>query len=292
MITSGLKSGCGNQLFSYVITRAVAEHNNYEYGFNPIPEYDFHGYEGISPLSFLNLNYGVQHTCKYDEMPNFVKNIWVEKVEDYRYDNGDYVRYFPYQPEVFDIPDNSRLYVQCCQNALYLNSVKDKIKNWLKIKDEKIEEYENKLKKLGIVLDENLTIIHMRGGDYHFESNILLPRKYYQDAMNIMRAKNPYMQFICVTEDEKYAEEMTYNEVPIVHNSIGCDYYILNNAKNLILSNSSFVLFPTYLNENNLYTIAPRYWWKHNSSNGYWQSSDIFTFGWDFLDRDGMLYDR
>ena len=80
MITSGLKSGLGNQIFSYVITRAVAEHNNYKFGFNPIPEYDYHGYEGVSPLGFFDLNYGVQHNYKYDEQPDFIKYIWQERV--------------------------------------------------------------------------------------------------------------------------------------------------------------------------------------------------------------------
>ena len=292
MITSGLKSGMGNLLFSYVITRAVAEKNGYEFGFNPIPEYDYHGYEGTSPLSFLNLDYGFQHNYKYDEQPNFIKYIWQERVEEAHYTNGDYVRFFPYQPEVFDVPDFTRIYVQCCQDARYLIPIKEKIRNWLKIKESKVEEYKGILRNININLDENLTIIHTRGGDYHAESNILLPQKYYLDAINIMKDKNPQMEFLCATEDEEYSKELFGDSVRVVHNSIGCDYYIINNAKNLILSNSSFVMFPTFLNENNPYVIAPRYWWKHNSSNGYWQSSDVWSFGWNFLDRDGSLYDK
>ena len=92
MITSSFCAGAGNQMATYAITRAVAEHNGYDWGFNPIPEYDMpHDYKGISPLNFLDINWGNQHTYKRDETPSFIKYIWYEKVEETHYPDGDFL---------------------------------------------------------------------------------------------------------------------------------------------------------------------------------------------------------
>ena len=76
MITTSFTAGMGNQLFAYAITRTIAEKLGYEWGFNPIPEYDMpHNYKGISPLNFLDINWGIQHIYKRDETPPFIKYI-------------------------------------------------------------------------------------------------------------------------------------------------------------------------------------------------------------------------
>lgn len=290
MITAGLKSGFGNQMWTYAITRAVAEINHYEWGFNPIPEYDYHNYNGVSQFDFMKIDYGKQHGFKYDETPPFISRVWIEGVNEIHYVNGDFVRFFPYQPEVFHIPDNTKLYISCCQVATYLVFILDHVRKWFEIKEEKIEEYKNRLKELDLILSYNTTIIHVRGGDYKADPKIILPKEYYQNAINIIRKQNPEMKFVCVTDDIPFAQEMVGPYIPVYSNSLGCDYFILNHAKNLIVSNSSFIHFPVWLNENHPFVIAPRYWCRYNISNGYWCHSDIWTFPWNFLDRDGEIY--
>ena len=100
------------------------------------------------------------------------------------------------------------------------------------------------------------------------------------------------MEFLCVSDDPIYASTMFDAPTLIMHMSIGCDYYAINNAKNLILSNSSFTIFPAWLNENNPYVIAPRYWARHNISDGQWSNTDMWTFGWNYLDKDGTVYGK
>jgi hypothetical protein len=279
-------------MFTYAITRAVAEKNNYQWGFNPIPEYDNGRYNGIAQFDFMEIDYGEIHNYKRDENPPFIKYFWYEKVEEKNYSNGDFVRYFPYQPEVFDIPDDTKLYVANCQNILYYESIKDQIQNWFKVKEENIEKYNNKLKKLNIILDENLCLIHVRGGDFLGDKRILLPKEYYQNAINIMKGKNSKMRFVVLTDDVEYGKLLFDEEIIVLKNELGCDYFIINNSKNIILSNSSFSLFPTWLNNTSPYVIAPRYWWRYNISSGYWASSDIAGFKFNFLDKNGELYDK
>jgi hypothetical protein len=81
-------------------------------------------------------------------------------------------------------------------------------------------------------------------------------------------------------------------DIPVFHFGIGMDYYMISQAKNLILSNSSFAILPTWLNKNKPYVIAPRYWARHNVSTGYWANSDMWTFGWNYMDKDGELYGK
>lgn len=292
MITSSFTAGAGNQMFCYAITRAVAEHNGYEFGFNPIPEYDMpHDYQGVSPLNFFDINWGNQHTYKRDETPSFIQFIWYEKVEETHYPDGDFYRYFPYQPEVFSVPDNTKLYVANCQNALYYEPIKDRVRDWFGIKEENIDRYKDRVIELGLSLDKNTTYIHVRGKDFVDDKRILLPKEYYQNAMEIMKQRNKDMTFVVLTDDVSYGKLLFGDDVPVLQNELGCDYFIFNNAKNIILSNSSFTLFPTWLNEQDPFIIAPRYWWRYNNSRG-WLSSDVWTFGYHFLDKDGELYDK
>ncbi len=51
----------------------------------------------------------------------------------------------------------------------------------------------------------------------------------------------------------------------------------------------TFAIFPAWLNPNNPYVIAPKYWARHNVSTGYWANSSVDTFGFRFLDRNGVL---
>jgi len=288
MITSSLTGNLGNHMWIYAITRAIAESNDYKWGFNPTPEYDYYG--GQPQMGFMDIDYGMIHTYKYKENPLWLKHAWYESHEHTDYPNGDSVDYHPYQPEVFYIEDDTKLFIRCCQDARYLEKYKNNVKNWFHIKDDFQEIYKNQLLDQNIYLDEDTTVINVRGGEYRGISKLILDRDYYNNAFIIAKNRNPKVKFVCVTDDMSYANSLFYGAFPIVHFSIGADYYIINNAKNLIISNSSFAIFPTWLNENKPYVIAPRYWARHNVSTGYWASSDIWTFGWNFLDKDGTLY--
>ena len=292
MLLTNFVAGFGNMQFSYAITRAISEHNGYDWGFNPIPEYDMpHDYQSIPQFDFLDIDYGKQHSYKRDENPPFIERFWFERVEETHYPDGDFYRYFPYQPEIFDVPDNTKMFISNCQNARYYEPIKDDVREWFRIKPENISRYDQVLSDLNIVLDDNFCAIHVRGKDFCGDTRILLPLEYYQNAMEIMLKKNPDMKFGVLTDDVKYGKLLFGDSMAVMQNELGCDYYIFNNAKNVVLSNSSFTLFPTWLSENQPDVIAPRYWWRYNNSRG-WLSSDIWTFGYKFLDKDGLLYDK
>lgn len=283
MITSNLTGNFGNHMFIYSLTRTVAEFKGFKWGFNPITEYDYYG--GTPQINFLEVDYGETHDYKYSEIPSWITFEWKEKFE--RRDGYDY---YPFQADIFDIQDCTKMYIPCGQDARYYN--KEKLLKWFKIREENKDFYKAQLKENGIILDENLTVINIRGGEYRGVPSLILRKEYWQDAIKIMKDRNPKMKFICITDDISYGNNILDFKIPVMHFSIGGDYYVINNAKNLILSNSSFAIFPTWLNDNDPFVIAPRYWARHNVSTGYWCGSDIWTFGWKFLDRDGLLYEK
>jgi len=282
MITSNFTGNCGNHMFIYALTRAVAEKNNYDWGFNPEPEYDY--YSGKPQMDFLDINYGKVHSYSYKEKPPWIEHEWHEQYKHIKTSNDSY-DYHPFQSDVFEIKDNTKLFIRCAQNAKYYD--REKLRNWFRIKKEKKGEYKARIREFGIdIKSENTTIINVRGGEYRGVRNLLLRKKYWNDAICFMKKRNSNMKFLCITDDETYANKLFDFKIPVTHLSIGGDYYIINKAKNLILSNSSFAIFPAWLNENNPFVIAPKYWARHNVSTGYWANSDMRTFPWNFLGRD------
>ena len=297
MITSTMTGNLGNHMFIYALARTVAEVRGYEWGFNPSPEFDYHN--GASQMDFMEINYGKTHNYKYNETPPWIKyNLgkiemkreWGEKYSHVELENDSY-DFHPYQEEVFDIEDNTKLFVRCAQDARYYD--REKLREWFRIKEEEKGLYRAQLREFGLDIESNdVCVINVRGGEYKGISNLILRKEYWRTAIRHFLEKNDKMRFLCISDDIGYANQILDFKVPVAHLSIGGDYYVINKAKNLIISNSSFAMFPTWLNENDPYVIAPRYWARHNVSTGYWASSDVWTFGWNFLDRDGLLYEK
>ena len=182
------------------------------------------------------------------------------------------------------------------QSIYYINDFREDIKRWCKIKEtHNIKDY---------ALD-NICIINIRGGDFHNSSSILY-KNYYDAGISIMKKKNPNMIFYIITDDYNYSKNM-YPNIEIIGGSsnmnnrdstkashhiggpIWKDWTILYNAKNAIISASSFAFWPVWLNDN-INVIAPMYWGDHKHSNGYWSMGDSLIEGWNYLNKEGKLY--
>jgi hypothetical protein len=164
------------------------------------------------------------------------------------------------------------------QGELYYRKYKDSIKEWFNISK--------------LDLPENLCIINFRGGDYRFEHRFFLIKSYWDNAIKNMKKVNPNMIFKVVTDDvytatpffQEYGFEITHE--------IKNDFESIYSVSYLILSNSSFAFFPAWLNSSLKYCIAPRYWGRHNISDGYWSIDQNYTEGWYYQDREGNLDKR
>ena len=136
--------------------------------------------------------------------------------------------------------------------------------------------------------NDPIQILNIRGGEYAGNPELFVKRRYWLDAMRIMRAKRPDMKFLVVTDDPEAAAKVL-PEVRAEHGDLAHDYTIVKNARFLILSNSSFACFPAFTGDAEL-VIAPKYWARHNVSDGFWSSEQNLYPSFTYLDREGKLF--
>jgi hypothetical protein len=260
--------GLGNQLFFYIVTRCIAEEKGVPFGFvNPEQIGNvFHSNKG---MYFMDIDMGTE--IPREDMEKF--KIYHEQddrlfmgnsVHDMT--NGCYIS--GADPQLMGVEDNTIVYGNM-QDQSYFEKYRDKIREWLHVREE-AESYE--------YTADDLCIINMRGGEYTSCPELFLDRRYWLNAIGNMKKINPNMRFMIVTEDEEAAKKVL-PEYECHHFDMGKDYVTIKNARYLILSNSSFSLMPVMSSTELKYAIAPKYWARHNSSDGFWSSEqNIYTF--------------
>ena len=267
--------GLGNQLWSYVVTRTIAIDKGYDFGIMS-PE-KFKGAE------FLNLDFGKPVIGGSGpeggppiNLPDGIEFYYKEKdiyYEKYKVDVSDF------DFELLRIQDKTKI-DGIFQSEKYILHRKSEIREWLQVTQEfDLQEFSN----------DNVCILNVRGGEYKGNKELILTKKYWMDAINNMLLINNQMKFYIITDDVKYTRKLL-PEYESFHFSIGKDYAIINNAHYLILSNSSFAFFPAWTNEKVKYIIAPKYWARHNISDGFWALSFNLYQGWLWQDRSGKLF--
>jgi hypothetical protein len=286
MITTNLTGNLGNHMWQYAVCRTVAEKLGYEWGINSSPTHDYH--HGMNQMYFMDVDFGKPLSGEFNDFHEH----WT-----FHNHNGDNVNISKLDKRVFSIEDNTRLIgyngafggIYQCED--YFINIKNDVLNWFKIKPEKSLEYENKLKEFNIVLDENLCVINFRGGEYRMIPNVLLRREYWRDSINHMLSLNQNMKFIIITDDPDCAKSHMPFDIPTYHLDIGFDFYVVNQSKWVILSNSTFGWWAAWLNVNANKILAPKYWARHNISDGYWSVGESYTRGFTYIDRNGNLSD-
>ena len=267
--------GLGNQLWSYVVTRTIALDKGYDFGIMS-PE-KFKGNE------FLNLDFGKPVIGGSGpeggppiNLPDGIEFYYKEKdiyYEKYKVEVSDF------DAELLRIQDKTKIEGNF-QSDKYILHRKSEIREWLQVTQEfDLQEFSN----------DNVCILNIRGGEYKGNKELLLTKKYWMDAIYNMRQIKNQMKFYIITDDVKYTRKLL-PEYESFHFSIGKDYAIINNAHYLILSNSSFAFFPAWTNEKVKYIIAPKYWARHNISDGFWALSFNLYKGWMWQDRNGKLF--
>jgi hypothetical protein len=277
--------GLGNQLWSYASLLAIAKKCGFEYGFQSIKR--FKGL-GLFNLDFGNKVYGVSSNGPGIKLNSATRYWYLEPAKIHPVDGGNLTGF---DPKVFEIRDCTKIdgYFQCEDLIL---PIKADLLDQLQIFDF----HQN---------SSNRCIINLRGGEYVYHKELFLGHKYYQNAVNYMLEVNPNMQFAVVTDDTLLAKEF-FPKFPILSaNSLNfdakgretfdqskaaLDFGILQSATYLILSNSSFSWWGAWTNNNARLVIAPKYWARHNISDGYWSLGESLTRNWLWLNKDGEMF--
>lgn len=269
--------GLGNQLFCYVTTRCIAKREQTDFAIlnREIFANNIHSNKG---MYFMDLDCGVEA-----EKENF-QRIYHEKEERIYCGNsmhdlthGCYIT--GCDETLMEQFDDTLLYGNL-QAEEYFLPYREDIKKWLRVKPEyDCQDYAR----------ENLCIINIRGGEYAGEACLFLRRKYWLDAMKAMKKERSDMEFMVVTDDVEAARRIL-PEVKAFHFDLAGDYTVIKNAYYLILSNSTFAFFPAFTSENLKKCIAPKYWARHNVSDGYWASEQNIYELFTYMDRKGRLF--
>lgn len=236
-------SGLGNMLHRYVATRVLADDKGFEFGMiNP---------EGFKGSSFMNLDMGnlVKCTWSVEQGGKIVPISSMASYEEYsiRDQNGIDVR--GYDPEFNFVQDNTIIDGEF-QDERYFTHKLPEINKWLRVEHTPIP--------------DNFCILGFRGGEFLSNTDLFLTREYWDTAMAMMREEDPNMKFIAVTDDPETARAFLPPEVTITHD-ISADWRRIRHANYLIISNSSFYILPSLLNQRAKKIIAPRGWARRNT---------------------------
>ena len=271
--------GLGNQLFCYVTARVVAEENGYEFGTAGQERFavNIHSDRG---MYFMDMDLGKRIT--EEEKGRF--QIYNDKEErlyigNSRHDmeHGCYIA--GADQNLKHVSDNTLIYGNMQDESYFIDHL-DQVKQWLHVKPE-YESYEYSR--------DNLCIINMRGGEYTGSPELFIDKKYWIHGIKEMKKLRPDMEFMIITDDVESARKMLPG-IEAHHFDIGKDYVTLKNAHYLLLSNSSFACLPAHTSEILKFAIAPKYWARHNVSDGYWASEQNIYSLFHYMDRKGNMF--
>lgn len=281
--------GLGNQLWAYSVLRSIAHSKNFDFGVMSPHKFKGKEFLNIDMGNLVNGGSGPEGGPPFS-LPEGILNYFSEKKVNHPFTDTIISKM---DPLIYNIEDNTKIEGNL-QSINYIDDQKENLKNWISIKDDKnIKNFSS----------NDICIIHIRGGDF-LGSTAYLERDYYLRSISHMTEINSKMKFLIVTDDVGYTKSIL-PEFEIIGGSVSgtsdinkashhqggpiwMDWSIIYNAKNIILSASSFSWWPTWLGEvDNV--IAPMYWGDFKKSDGYWSCGDSLIKGWKYMDRDGNL---
>lgn len=264
-------SGLGNQLAQYIMTRVLAMDKGYEWGMM-WPE-NFKGNHLFrldmgEPVIFPEEDKGYPYP-EPERIKEAITKNFVEQSE--LHPDGSDIRGYDWR--IKDLEDNT-IIDGIFQGEDYFKHHLNKIRNWLEIEPREMA--------------DDLCVINIRGGEYRaFPHELLLPKTYWEHCIKKMQEINPRMRFEIRTDDPEYARYL-FPHFPI-DNNLSEDWKKIRYAKYLILSNSSFSILPSSLNENLELCIAPKYHARYNVSDGYWALGQNIYSHMTYMDKEGRL---
>ena len=288
-------SGLGNQIWNLVVSKILAKRHGYKWGVMKTTPF--------KARKFMpDFDYGEEvtggHTPREGQppatLPDGITNYIREQAVTLPQCGHDGIFFDP--GLWHNLPDNSKI-DGLFQNLQYLDGQKESVRKWLKTNLD-VRDY----------CDDDICVIHFRGGEYLITTAWLEP-KFYENARDRMLEHNPNMKFVVVTDDPENSNKFipwadvvgatTLKEQEDIEQgtgffkykggNIGVDWSILYNARNVIMSASTFSFWPVWTSEEVQKVIAPKYWFDHKTSTGWWRGDDIIVKEWDYIDTQGNI---
>jgi hypothetical protein len=232
-------SGLGNQLANIISIKCIAIDKGYDFAV-AFPE-RFKGHF-LTNLALPELK-GLEVQIEGNEPISMPDSYTYYRESEAN--NGDY------DPEIFNLKDNTIVH-GLLQGEKYFKNHRKEIQEWLKV--DKVD------------MPDNLCVINFRGGEYVGVKEFFLPYEYWYNAIENMRKINKNMKFEVHTDDPETAK-LFFPYYPIIRD-IETNWKAIRYAKYLILSNSSFAILPSWVNDDLKLGIAPKHFARYNED--YW----------------------
>lgn len=250
-------SGCGDQLFSYIITRVIALDRGFDFGF--VGKEFFKG-------TFLDLDWGKETEPQYEIEPNSGAIKLIGSYKEFGINKPNY------DPEVNFIEDGTVIDGYGAQDEKYWTHRLPEIQKWLSPKGQ-------------VTFDEGEynCVINFRGGEFAAIPDLFLPQSYWDEAIAMKKAQG-VKTFEVHTDDTETAKQFFPN-FPIYQN-IQLNWEAVRYSQHLILANSAFGIIPAMLNGNVKEVIAPRRWARRNLGKDWSMPSNFyrkFSYIWNIL---------
>jgi len=230
----------GNHMFQYAICRITALKNGFNF-YIPDP--------------------GRLHNC--------FPGIDLGKIDgDIKYHYSD-SQTQQYSPGVFSVSDYTNIWGYF-QSEKYFEGFENLVKEWFKI--ELDSETEKILNKYNV---EDYCFLNIRGSG-NVNSDIMLPKSYFEEAMKVIQKLKPKIKFVIVTDDQEISSQY-FPGIDVLSNSVMIDFKLLYFSKYSIISNSTFSWWSCWLSEKEV-VLAPEFWYNYNKKDvlgNVWFPADI-----------------
>lgn len=275
--------GLGNQLWVYAVLRSLAWEKNFSFGIE--------SYSNYKLKNFLPLDRGLRVIGFPHERPY---GLWTLGTPRVLFENQNVVESLDiaisqWEHRIANLKNGTKI-EGYFQSLDYIETYKRELQNLFQCKLEQST-------------DSSVCYISVRGGDFRGNPEICCDVFYYRRAINEMRLSG-FTEFQIITDDIPYAKQLLpgisvasfdytlvtrEKDVDGIEKKIAHDFSILQNAKALILSNSTFAWWAAWTNLNNPVVIAPRFWSHPRNKYNIWAPKEIAVGEWSYSDGLNLL---
>ncbi|PFG62074.1 hypothetical protein AXZ77_0641 [Thioclava sp. ES.031] len=253
--------GLGNQLWTYAAARGIAEHLGRPHVVT--------GRDVFKGAEFLDIDFGE------DPEPDAPVARFNEALF---YDPE--LKYFSssYDIRTEHLPPRVQL-DGLFQSERYFHGREMELKNWIRPNASVLSAAERY---------RDVGVLNLRGGEYKRHKALILPRSYWDMAVDLLRRKVGATEILVVTDDPSYARAFL-PEFPVLEGGVAECYAALMGAKALAVSNSSFSYFPIKTRGDRPFVIAPEHWARYGHPARRWAMPANLYRDWHWLSPTGEL---
>ena len=231
-----IMGGLGNQLFQYAFARSLERYGDVALDLSFYSSLD-NKTEIIPPRKFMLDKFNCHYKIADDSF------IPINRVTEEEYDGNTC-----YKDTYFD---------GYWQKVSLFKDIEDIIKHEITLKDEYITE---EMRHIAFEMQHcDSVAIHVRRSDY-VQLGHKLELDYYMDAIELVKQSVKHPVFYVFSDNISWCKGHFPSSFHFVSIGDYQDFYLMAQARNNIISNSTYSFWASYLNKNRFITVAPRDW--------------------------------